>query len=148
MEEKTYKLWDIIIKALGFFATALSIYFGLSNFDKQQRATAELEFNRAFWQKQNDVYADVCKNAGTLAANASDPKTFEKEKANFLGLYYGQMVLVEDPKVDSAMRELKSYVEIVDPKDPEMINKLKYKVIQLSEACKNSSVIFKRSNLK
>ncbi|MCW3108957.1 MAG: hypothetical protein JWQ09_3463 [Segetibacter sp.] len=145
MEERQYKLIDIIIKGLGFVATALSIYFGLSNFNKQQAAASELEFNRNFWKKQTEVYSSVCKNAGTLVANVGNPATFEKQKSEFLGLYYGEMVLVEDPQVDSAMRELRSYVDIVEPKDPNMVNTLKSKVIALSEACKRSAAIYKRA---
>lgn len=145
MEESRYKLYDIIIKGLGFLATALSIYFGLSNFNKQQAAAAELEFNRNFWKKQTEVYSEVCRNAGTLVANIGDTQTFGVHKKAFIGMYYGEMVLVEDPKVDSAMRELKSYVEIVEPGDPNMVNTLKKKVLGLSEACKVSAAIYKKA---
>ena len=55
MQEHTYKTIDITIKGLGFVLTALSIYFGLSNFNRQQAAAAELEFNRNFWKKQTEV---------------------------------------------------------------------------------------------
>lgn len=145
MQEQQYKLFDIIIKGLGFFATALSIYFGLSNFNKQQAAASELEFNRNFWRKQTEVYSSVCKNAGTLVANIGNPHLFEQQKKEFLGLYYGEMVLVEDPQVDSVMRELRSYVDIVEPEDPNMVNTLKRKVIALSEACKRSAATYKRA---
>jgi hypothetical protein len=145
MEETKYRLWDTIIKALGFVATALSIYFGLINFNRQQAATADLEFRRNFWVKQTEVYSEVCKNAGTLIASINDRQAFNAEKEKFLGAYYGQMILVEDESVDSAMRELKSYVEIVDIKDEGMVNILKRKTVRLAEACKQSAMFFKKS---
>ena len=148
MEERRYKLWDILIKALGFIATCITIYVSIDHFNKEQRAAADLEFNRSFWQKQNDVYSEVCRSAGAMAANLGDPKIFPAEKQKFLSMYYGVLVLVEDPTVDSMMRELKSYVEVVVPQDPNMANIFKRKVLELSNACKNSSVIFKRANLQ
>ena len=148
MEESAYRIWDVIIKALGFIATAATIYVGITQFYKQQEATVELEFKRNFWLKQNQVYSDVCRNAGAMVASIADPKSFEKDKQTFLSLYYGDLVLVEDHGVDSAMRELKSYVDILEPKDPNMVNVLKRKVINLAEACKSSSVTFKQANLQ
>jgi len=147
MEEKTYKFWDMIIKALGFTATIASILIGLFHYSSEQTRATDLEFRRNFWQKQNELYAEVCRNAGTMAA-ASDQKEFEKQKEKFLSLYYGELVLVEDSLVENAMREVKSYVEILDTKDENMKNIFKRKVLELSEACKRSSDVFKHYNLK
>src|SRR5205809_3006547 len=112
MEEKNYKSWDMIIKALGFAATVTSILIGLFHYSGEQARAADLEFKRNFWQKQNELYAEVCRNAGTMAAAVDDLEVFKKQKENFLSLYYGELVLVEDSTVEKAMRELKSYVEI------------------------------------
>ena len=147
MEEKNYKFGDIIIKCLGFIVTSASILIGLSQFSAKERAAAELEFNRAFWQKQNELYANVCRYAGTMAAAVNDSVAFKKEKQNFLSLYYGEMVLVEDSTVGKAMRELKSYTDILETRDPDMVNTFKRKVLELSNACKNSSAIYKRAHL-
>jgi hypothetical protein len=83
-----------------------------------------------------------------MAAAIDDTKVFEKQKENFLSLYYGELVLVVDSTVEKAMREFKSYVEILDVKDENMINIFKRKVLELSEACKRSSDVFKHYNLK
>lgn len=148
MDESKHRLWDTFIKALGFIATAASIFIGLSQFSSQQASAADLEFKRNFWQKQTELYAEVCRNAGMMAATINDPKVFARQKENFLSLYYGELVLVEDGTVEKAMRELRSYLEIVDPADPNMVNTFKRKVIELSEACKKSSGTFKRFNLQ
>jgi hypothetical protein len=148
MDDKRHKLWDIIIKALGFIATSATIYIGVTQFNNQQESAAEMEFNRNFWQKQNEVYVEVCRSAGTMAANIGDTALFNKEKKHFLSLYYGDLILVEDKNVEGAMRELKSYVDILEPADPGMVNIFKRKVLTLSEACKNSSATFKRANLQ
>jgi hypothetical protein len=147
MEEKSYKFWDFIIKSLGFIATSASILIGLSQFSAKEKAAAELEFNRNFWQKQNELYANVCRSAGTMAAAIDDSVAFKKEKLNFLSLYYGEMILVEDSTVEKAMRELKSYTDVLVTADPYMVNTFTRKVLELSEACKKSSATFKRSNL-
>jgi hypothetical protein len=149
MDERQSNLWDIIIKSLGFLATSASILIGLSQFNKQQSEASELEFNRNFWQTQNRIYGEVCRNAGVMAASVDDSDLFEKDKRNFLSLYYGEIVLVEDSKVDSAMRELKSYIDIFDPKgDNDSKNKLKSKVLDLTDACKASSTAFKKRHLE
>jgi hypothetical protein len=148
MEESTYRSWDVTTKALGFIATAAAICVGIWQFNRQQEATMELEFKRNFWQKQNQVYAEVCRNAGAMAASINDQKAFDKDKQTFLSLYYGDLVLVEDQRVDSMMREIKSYVDILEPKDPNMVNVFKRKVLGLAEACKASSATFKQANLQ
>jgi len=148
MDDKTYNTWDVVVKIFGFLATAASIYIGITQFNNQQKAASDLELNKNFWNTQNQVYTEVCKNVGSMAANVNSPKTFEQEKIKFLSNYYGQMVLVEDPKVDSNMREIKSFIEVFVPSDPNMVLSFKRKVLHLSDACKNSSLTFKRANLK
>jgi hypothetical protein len=148
MDDKTYNRWDVIVKILGFLATAASVYIGISQFSGQQRAAADLEMNKNFWTAQNQVYTDICNNAGALAANLSDTKAFETEKVKFLTHYYGQMVLVEDDQVSLSMVAIKNYLDVFDPKDPNMCNILKTKILNLADACRNSSITFKRANLK
>jgi len=148
MDDKTYNTWDVIVKILGFLATALSIYIGITQFSNQQKATAELEMNKNFWTAQNTVYTEICKNAGALAASLDDPKTFAAEKTKFLTYYYGEMVLVEDDSVKQHMIALKAYLDVFRIKDPDMGVILTRKIIELSDACRNSSITFKRANLK
>jgi hypothetical protein len=148
MDATKLQMWDTIIKGLGLGATAVSIYIGIVHFNQGQKQAADLEFNRNFWQKQNEVFSEVCKKAGAMAANIDNEAEFEKEKKEFSSMYYGEMVLVEDATVDSMMRELKSYIEILEPKDPNMAIVFKRKVLELANACKNSSQTFKRRNLQ
>src|SRR5579862_5956612 len=109
MDQKTYNYFDILVKILGFLATAASIFIGITQFNKQQKSAIDLELRKNFWESQNRVYIEICNNAGAMAANAGNKKKFDKEKIKFLTNYYGQMVLVEDPKVDSTIVELRSY---------------------------------------
>jgi hypothetical protein len=147
MEDKTYNGWDVAIKLLGFVATAASILIGLSQFSEEKKSAAELEFKRAFWQKQNELYVSVCGSAGHMAATLNEPDAFKKEEQNFLTLYYGGLVLVEDSTVEKAMVEIKSSLETLELKDPDMVNIFKSKVLALSYACKTSSAVFKKANL-
>ncbi len=151
MDEKAFRTLDIVIKGLGFLATAVSIFVGVSKFNRAQQDAAELEFNRSFWQNQNAVYAEVCRTAGSMAANFDDPVTFEQERKKFVSLYYGAVVLVEDSTVDSSMRELRSFLGVIDllnAKDEETANRFNQKVLDLANACKRSSEEFKKRNLE
>ena len=148
MEDKTYNTWDVIVKVLGFLATAVSIYLGIYQFGKQEKDAANLELKKNFWTSQNQVYSDICKNAGAMVANLGDTKAFSTEKVKFLSAYYGQMVLVEDPKVDSNMRELQSYLQIFNPLDSNKVFTFKKKVLHLSEACRKSSATYKQEYLE
>jgi hypothetical protein len=139
MDDNKHNAWDIIIKAAGFLATAASIYLGISQFSSQQTNAREAEISRNFWLYQNQVYSEVCKSAGRMAANLDNDTVFTKAKASFMEIYYGEMIRVENSKVDSLMRELRYYTDILDPKDPDMQNVFKRKVIELAEACKTSS---------
>jgi hypothetical protein len=138
----TFEKWDIGIKGVGILATAfslsLSIYLGLTQLSKQQHASLELEAWKNYWQEQTKAYAEVCSNSGAMVANTDDPASFEKQRRLFIQYYYGETALVADTSVDNAMRELKSYVEIVDLKDPNMVYTLKRKVLLLADACKQS----------
>ena len=148
MDDKTYNTWDVIVKIAGFLATAASIYIGISQFSDAQKAASDLELNKNFWNSQNTVYTELCKNAGALAANLDSPKVFEAEKKKFLTHYYGEMVLVEDNHVSNSMIAVKSYLDVFRISDPDMCNILKRKILDLSDACRNSSITFKRANLK
>jgi hypothetical protein len=148
MTESKYRVWDVLVKVAGFLATALSIWIGIHQFADAQRAASELELNKNFWNSQNTVYTELCKNAGAMAASIDDQKVFAAQKTNFLTHYYGEMVLVEDQQVTRSMISVKAYLDVFVWTDPDMRNILKRKILELSEACRNSSLTFKRSNLK
>jgi hypothetical protein len=147
MGEKTHRLFDIIVKALGFGVTILTICIGINQFNSQLAETRQLESDRLFWQKQNEIFTEMCENAGLMVSAINDEKQFEKAKNDFLHMYYGEMILVEDSAVESAMRDLKYYISILKIKDQNMVNIFKRKVIELADACRNASQTFKRRKL-
>src|SRR5580704_7666276 len=104
MTEETHRIWDIIIKGLGFMATAFSFYFGLTQLTKQQHSAQELEARKAYWQRQIQVYGDICHIAGVMNENSADSESFEKSKKQFLEAYYGEIAMLEDSTVYNAMR--------------------------------------------
>ncbi|SEW47106.1 hypothetical protein SAMN05428988_6604 [Chitinophaga sp. YR573] len=148
MQNNNFELLDIRIKFFGFLATAVSICLGAWQFSSQQNATSELEVRKNFWQMQNQLYAEICNNAGAMAANLAEQVVFEQEKKKFLAHYYGELALVEDSLVERSLVELVSYLDVYKPNlGVEMDLKFKEKVLALSIACKKSSVTFKQDNL-
>lgn len=137
MEEKYYKLFDIIIKFLGFMVTAASIYYGLTNFNKQQTINAEAEYQRMLLEKQKEIYSEACESSGLIMANINHPKALEKEKIHFTALYY-EMVLVENDDVSRAMQDILDCLKSLDIKKGNTVNDLNDRVLKLSKACRES----------
>lgn len=150
MEDQKYNLLTTTISILGPIFTAISILIGVQQFNAQLKENKEMELNKNFWEIQNKLYTDICDNAGALIAAMDNLSKFKVEKERFLTRYYGQMVLVEDKNVEKCMIEIKYFLDTFDPKDkdPNMEIIFKRKILQLSEACRNSSLTFKRVNLE
>jgi hypothetical protein len=148
MREERYRAWDVVTKMIGFAVTAIIFHCGIKQFNAQQKIISDNELQKNFWTSQNQVYTEICNNAGAMAANVSNPEEFTKKKIEFLTHYYGEIVLVEDPRVDSCMKSIHSYLNIIDLNDANMVIVFKERVLELSYACKNTSSTFKPTNLK
>jgi hypothetical protein len=150
MDENKHNLWNHIVSLLGSLFTGISILIGVYQFNSQQRQNEEMELNKNFWSIQNQLYTEICDNAGVMATSTSNPLDFEMSKQKFLVKYYGQMILIEDNKVEESMIDLKYFLDDFDLKKPDdyAIITLKSKILNLSKACKNSSLTFKRKKLE
>jgi hypothetical protein len=148
MEDNTFRFWDVVIKALGFIATSISIYLGLTQFSRQQYTAMKFDFDRKHLDSQTQTYEAICRDAGAMIANIDSPTSFIQSKKDFLILYYGESTLVDDTAVAAVLREVKSYSDIVDPKLPGTVTTFKSLVIELASSCQRSSDNFKNRYLE
>jgi hypothetical protein len=110
--------WDLIVKIVGLIALLASGFWTLYKFradrrvdlDRQlqaQQTEAKLkadELNRFIFERQAGLYFEAAQAASTIAT--SDNKTEKKAASNkFYELYFGQLVVVEDRRVELAMIE-------------------------------------------
>lgn len=143
MTEETHRILDTWAK----FLAVCALLIGLHQFNKQQRATVELEYRQNVFQREADIYAEVCRNAGAMAASLGDPVSFAKDKQLFLQQYYGAIVLVDDSAVAAAMCELRAYLEDFEPKDENMGNILKIKIVLSPVVYRQPKNSFRRQRL-
>jgi len=93
MNEGAYKLWDIFIKAVGGAAIVGGAVWGTLSY----RQTTEHEFRRPLWDRQLSLYFDATDAAATVAT-LSDGDARSDAIKKFWTLYYGPLVVVEDPE--------------------------------------------------
>lgn len=123
-ESKFFDKWlSKIIPILPFLLGAAAFIFGVYQYNKQQEAALfqrqmaleqqareaqtsaqqrQLEIIKPFLEKQSALYFEASNAAATIAT-ATDSKERSKAEHKFRELYTGQMVVVEDPGVESAM---------------------------------------------
>jgi tRNA/tmRNA/rRNA uracil-C5-methylase (TrmA/RlmC/RlmD family) len=75
---------------------------------RAEKITSDREFKKALWEKQRDFYLEAARAASTLASfneNAEKDILAERTRAQvrFWQLYYGELAVIEDPKVSKAM---------------------------------------------
>lgn len=139
-EQREFKLkvGDLWVKIIGAFLTLLTICIGIFQYFHGQSHENYMEFKRNVWQKQLHTYTEACKYAGLIAMNPHDEE-FEDNVKKFGGLYWGEMIMVEDSTVSKAMKDF--YYAVIDfvPEDSNSHRKLKYKANELAKACRISS---------
>jgi hypothetical protein len=121
--QKLEKFLALFGPLLGFVLTAAGLIISVSNFSKDQKTKSALEFKRDFWTKQSEIYLRTSQAIGTICAeiNKSDPSdfdkaNFEKSKATFESLYWGEMNFVQDSVVISDMKSFDQYIKDFNPK--------------------------------
>lgn len=119
MDENTHRKWDIIFKWIGLFAVLASAWWTVHkyredrSFELKQLEEARTKDQNSFiFQHQATLYFDASRAAATLAtsidpkasdAKAIDAKTLRNARERFAQLYWGELVIVEDRRVELAM---------------------------------------------
>ena len=160
MAEEHFPRATLAIKALAPVLTVVGLLVGLHKFYAQETesrerdqkaednlrererqqltASDELNYRRALWEKRRDTYASIGEVVGQIAAAVDDDqKTFNAAVKRFDTLYWGGMVLVEDPPVETAMKRL--HEEIVDLRG-NLSNavRVKQRAYAVGQACRES----------
>jgi len=150
-EKDPYSLAKLIIDAFGPILTFAGIIIGISNFNSEQKESAEkerktqtyldaMEFKRKNWEKQHEIYIQIAEIIGKITNGNSEVQTKEKDKfiEEFQQLYYGKAAFVEDDTVAANMRKFHDALE--DYRDGfRTQNDLKSIGFELIAVCKASS---------
>src|SRR5256885_14026885 len=112
---------------IGFVLTAAGLIIGVYNFSADQKSKSALEFRRDFWTKQSEIYLRTSQSIGSICAEINkssedfDEGRYNKAKADFESLYWGEINFVKDTAVISEMKSFDQYIRDFNPKveDPD-----------------------------
>jgi len=149
-KEDTRKNIALIVSIFGPLFTLITIVIGIYQYRETQRHSAiasmetqrrsvEMEFLRLDIQRQVDTYVHMCNALGRLAAATNDDRLYQERFRDFLTIYWGESILIEDRGVARAMKELRIYAEEnVSLDNQASVNKLNGKIMAVAEECKAS----------
>jgi len=147
----------IIVALLGVFG---NWYLSTQNKKKeleQKEYQFLLENLKSFWENQNRLYTETLKVVSTLVLNdKTDSDEFQLAYKRFWELYYSELPTCESHEVEEAMVDIKALIydkKHMKPdewaKSPELKQKMKSRLLKLSRAIRNSSLLLEYSeNLK
>jgi hypothetical protein len=104
---------DSWIKALSAVGAVLVFGWGVFQFITAQHVQAEtrrIEATKPFLDLQLKLYTEATQVAATIATS-TNPADVDKAVKRFWALYWGEMSLVEDTRVESAMVAIKFALE-------------------------------------
>jgi hypothetical protein len=96
--EDKYRMWDIRFKVGGAFVVIVSALWTLHTYNDARTK----EQNSYIFQRQAALYFDAAQTAATIAIS-KDPQKLAPALERFNELYAGEMVIVEDRRVELAM---------------------------------------------
>ena len=108
--------WDLIVKVVGLIALIASGMWTLYKFRDDRRVDLEhrkeadkkdddaraQEFNKYVFERQTDLYFEAARTAATISTS-NDKQAVKKAIDRFHSLYFGDLVIVEDRRVERAM---------------------------------------------
>ncbi|CAN7735060.1 hypothetical protein LJR290_006857 [Variovorax sp. LjRoot290] len=123
------------LKILTAMGAVVAFCWGAYQFLLTQRGQAEtrrVEATRPFLDRQLKLYTDATQAASTMATSKS-PEEVAAARSRFLLLFWGELVMVEDRHVESAMVEFRDALN-AGKKGPE----LEQLSLRLARACRDS----------
>jgi hypothetical protein len=132
MEQASFESWIKLLTPLGAVVTfAWSVYQFFLN-QRLQAETRRIEATKPFLDRQLKLYTDATQAAATIAtSNEEDEITAARER--FWSLYWGELALVEDERVEEAMVQLGNALNRKDPK-----KEIQGLSLALAHACRDS----------
>ncbi len=100
--EKTLKLVGVIV-TLGGLALGVANYLATIRRDVETR---NLEARKQYLTRQLELYTEATRAAAKLATSHQDSREFAGAKQRFWELYWGDLSMVENDKVETAMKQM------------------------------------------
>jgi len=105
MQPADLESWVKVFTLLGgVFAFGWGIFQFMSN-QRSQAVTRRIEATRPFLDRQLKLYTEATQAAAHLASSISNDEV-GAARARFWSLYWGELALVEDKRVEAAMVQL------------------------------------------
>lgn len=123
------------LKVLSAFGAVIVFGWGVVQYMANQQSQAEtrrIEATKPFLERQLKLYTEATQAAATLATSRM-PADIDAAKSKFWSLYWGELALVEDKRVESAMVELGRLLESGKTGEP-----LQQGSLALAHACRDS----------
>jgi hypothetical protein len=101
------------VKILTLLGGVIAFGWGVYQFMTNQRSQADtrrIEATRPFLDRQLKLYTEATQAAATLATSSSKEE-LAAARARFWSLYWGELALVEDKRVEAAMVQLGQALE-------------------------------------
>jgi hypothetical protein len=99
---------------------------------KEQAETRRIEATKPFLERQLRLYTEATQAAATLATSKETDELDEARK-KFWSLYWGELALVEDKRVEAAMVRFGRALESGD-----VDQQLQQRSLELAHACRDS----------
>ena len=112
---------------------------------KENQESKLNSFQNSFWQKQLDLYIEVCTYVAQLTQFEINSDDYLIARKNFYVLYWGPLSIVEDISVKEAMQNYSKQIKAYEASEIDL-NTLEQKSFQLARICRESSI--KRWDLK
>lgn len=132
MPQASLESW---IKILTVVGAVIAFFWGAYQFLITQRGQAEtrrIEATRPFLDRQLKLYTEATQAAATLATSSSKDE-LSSAKERFWSLYWGELALVEDKRVEAAMVQLGRAIE-----QGKIGNEIHGLSLDLAHACRDS----------
>lgn len=136
---------ETIFKLVGSSLTIVTIILGIAQYKGTQRYNAKMEFLGSDNKRQVEAYTNLCNSLGKIVSASKNPKEFDKYYKEFISIYYGDIILIEDSVIERMMKELRFYLEEFNFSNQDDLY-IKTHIKDLADSCR-VSIEKKRSEL-
>jgi len=148
MDEGRKRDWDVSLGIVAPILTVAGILIGVWQFNRGEHNRTileqglvqqkdDLDFARKLWVERMNQYRAIAELAGKIVAYSGDEKQKDLIR-DFVGAYWGAMILVEDKDVETAM--IGFYTELNDFTEGwSNADRLKVRADLLITACRKSA---------
>ncbi|MFT6907697.1 MAG: hypothetical protein ACJAS1_004381 [Oleiphilaceae bacterium] len=102
MQEETYRLWDTIIKVVGFIGVIASFVIGWYQFN----GNLEKEYKKPFWEAQLKVCQKAVVVTAKLARSENKGKVSQEYLDSLFNIYHGEAILLMNKKAFKSLQEM------------------------------------------